>query len=465
LNPRSHPAPRYAWIGGIGVAIVVMLGACPGTITDPSYILTLSPRTANLFVDDSRQFSASLVDDTGSPVTAPLSWSIDNTSVAQVDAAGLVRAIAPGTATLEVSGQGQTATASVTVVADSGQAITVSPTGASLFVDGSQRFTAAVTNRHGDTLNVSLQWESDNTTVARVDATGLVTGVAPGTANIRAKARGLVGTASVTVSPRASLAVLVGAGDIASCGSSGDEATASLLDTIDGTVFTAGDLAYENGSAEEFANCYAPSWGRHRSRTRPAPGNHEYFTFGASGYYDYFGSAAGEPSKGYYSYELGGWHVIALNSNLRVDPGSPQEQWLRQDLANTKVRCTLAYWHHPRFSSGVDHGDDPMMQPLWEALYDYGVEVVISAHDHIYERFAPQTPTGVLDLSKGIREFVVGTGGGSRDGTGAPKPNSEVRTGTAWGVLKLSLFSDRYEWKFVPVAGNTFTDSGTGSCH
>ena len=465
MNPSSAGTRRYVGLAGVGLAVTILLGACPEGITDPSYVLTLSPSAADLFVDDSRQFSASLVDDAGNPVTAPLSWSIDNTSVAQVDATGLVRAIAPGTATLQVSGQGQTATASVTVAADSGQTITVSPSAASLYVDGTQRFEAVVTNRHGDTLDVSLQWESDNTTVAQVDGTGLVTAVAPGTASIRAKARGLVGTGSVTVSPRPSSAVLVGAGDIATCGSSGDEATANLLDAIEGTVFTAGDLAYPDGSAEDFANCYAPSWGRHKSRTRPTPGNHEYYTQDASGYYDYFGSAAGDRDKGYYSYELGAWHVIALNSNLRVDPGSPQEQWLRQDLAKSKVRCTLAYWHHPRFSSGASHGDHANMQPLWQALYDHGADVIVSAHDHTYERFARQTPAGELDLSKGIRQFVVGTGGANLYSFAMPRPNSEVRGNTAPGVLKLTLFSDRYEWNFVPVAGKTFTDSGTGSCH
>lgn len=433
-------------------------------VTDPGYVLSVSPAAASLFVNDTTQFTATLVDEAGSPVPAPLVWSTDNPAVAQVDSTGRAWGVGTGSATLHVAARGEIATASLTVAVDSGQTLTLSPTGATLFVDGTQRFAATLTDRNGDTLAVQPEWESENGAIARVDATGLVTGVSPGSATIRAKARGKVATAGVTVTPRPSSAVLVGAGDIASCASSGDEATAKLLDDIPGTVFTAGDIAYENGSPQDFANCYAPSWGRHKSRTRPAPGNHEYFTLGASGYFGYFGSAAGDPSKGYYSYELGGWHIIALNSNLRVDPGSPQEQWLRQDLADHRTRCTLAYWHHPRFSSGSDHGDDPRMQPLWQALYDYGAEIVISAHDHIYERFAPQTPSGALDLSNGIREFIVGTGGSNRDQIGMPRPNSEVRSGSAWGVLQLSLFADRYEWRFVPVAGKTFTDSGSGSC-
>ena len=444
---------------------MLVLGACPRDITDPSYSLAVSPKTANLYVEDGRQFTATLTDDAGTPLSDPIDWSIDNPQVARVDATGLVEAVGPGTATVQASARGMVATATITVALDSGRTIVLSPSAANVFVNGTQRFTAVVTDRNGDTLDGSFQWEIADDAIATVDASGLVTGVASGSSTVRARARGLVGSANVTVAPRPSSAVLVGAGDIASCQSGGDEATALLLDGIPGTVFTAGDLAYENGSADDFSNCYAPSWGRHKGRTRPAPGNHEYFTSGASGYFDYFGSAAGEPGQGFYSYELGGWHIIALNSNLRVDPGSPQEQWLRQDLANSNVRCTLAYWHHPRFSSGLEHGDEPTMQPLWQALYDYGVEVVVSGHDHIYERFAPQTPAGVLDMAKGVRQFIAGTGGASRDGVGARRPNSEVRSATSWGVLKFTLFSDRYEWKFIPVAGSTFTDSGTGSCH
>jgi len=442
-----------------------MLGACPGKITDPTYVLTLSPRSATLYVEDHRQFSATLADDAGNPVDSPITWRIDNPSVAEIDANGLVRAVGPGTANVEASAQGAVASAQVTVAADTGQAITISPTAANLFVNATQQFVAAVTDRNGDTLTASVQWDSDAGSVARVSDAGLVTGVAAGTTTIHARARGMVASASVTVTARPSSAVLVGAGDIASCSSSGDEATAKLLDAIPGTVFAAGDLAYENGSINEFNSCYSPSWGRHKARTRPSPGNHEYQTFGASGYYEYFGAAAGDPDKGYYSYELGPWHIIVLNSNLRVEAGSPQEQWLREDLANSSVRCTLAYWHHPRFSSGADHGDNPAMQPLWQALYERGVEVVVSAHDHIYERFAPQTPAGAVDMAKGIRQFVVGTGGGSHDQLGTTSAHSEVRSAEAFGVLKLTLLADRYEWKFVPIKGETFTDQGSASCH
>lgn len=263
--------------------------------------------------------------------------------------------------------------------------------------------------------------------------------------------------------------VLVGAGDIASCTRPGAEATAKLLDGIPGTVFTVGDNAYQTGTAIEFAACYDPTWGRHKSRTRPAPGNHEYMTEGASGYFGYFGAAAGDPGKGYYSYDLGTWHIIVLNSNCSevggCGAGSPQEQWLRADLAAHPAPCTLAYWHHPRFSSGR-HGSHATYQAFWHALYDYQADVVLSAHAHDYERFAPQDPGGVLDPVRGIREFVVGTGGGSHHPfPGAAIPNSEVRNDDTFGVLKLTLHPAGYEWQFAPEAGKTFTDSGTGSCH
>jgi len=263
--------------------------------------------------------------------------------------------------------------------------------------------------------------------------------------------------------------VLVGAGDIASCVTAGAEATAKLLDGISGTVFTLGDNAYETGTSLEFAACYDPTWGRHKARTRPAPGNHEYLTDGARDYFDYFGAAAGDPAKGYYSYDLGAWHIIVLNSNCSevggCGVGSLQERWLRADLAAHPTTCTLAYWHHPRFSSGRN-GSDATYQAFWQALYDYNADVVLSGHDHDYERFMPQNPRGVPDPVRGLREFVVGTGGRSHfTFRGAAVPNSEARNDNTFGVLKLTLHPAGYDWAFVPEAGKTFTDSGTGSCH
>jgi len=262
--------------------------------------------------------------------------------------------------------------------------------------------------------------------------------------------------------------VFVGAGDIASCISSGDEATASLLDGIAGTVFTLGDNAYNSGTADEFNNCYNASWGRHKARTYPASGNHDYGTLNATAYFNYFSAVAGNPTIGYYSYDLGSWHIIVINSNCLLiggcEAGSPQEVWLRSDLAAHPATCTLAYWHHPRFSSGL-HGNSLAMQPIWQALYDYQADVVLSGHDHDYERFALQDPTGAPDSAQGLREFVVGTGGRSHYAWQAIKPNSQVRNNTTFGVLKLSLYSTSYGWEFVPEAGKTFTDTGSADCH
>jgi len=265
------------------------------------------------------------------------------------------------------------------------------------------------------------------------------------------------------------IAILVGAGDIADCKSlSGAEATAKLLDQIPGTVMAVGDLAYPDGSKENFV-CYDKTWGVARSRTRPAPGNHEFHSSGATPYFDYFGVLAGDPKTGYYSYELGSWHIIVLNSECRdvggCEAGSPEEKWLRADLASHPVACTLAYWHKPLFSSGSAHGNDLTMKPLWDALYEANADVVVNGHDHDYERFAPQTPDGAPDPGRGIREFVVGTGGKSHRPFSEPKTNSEVRDATAFGVLKLKLKSKSYDWQFIPEEGKTFTDSGSGACH
>ncbi len=263
--------------------------------------------------------------------------------------------------------------------------------------------------------------------------------------------------------------VLVGAGDIGSCGDlAGAEGTADLLDGIPGTIFTAGDNAYPDGKPEQFANCYGPTWGQYKARTRPAPGNHEYHAQGASPYFNYFGAAAGEPDKGYYSYDLGTWHTVAINSNCGeiggCNSGSPEELWLRNDLASHPAPCTLAYWHQPLFSSG-QHGNDYEMKPIWRALYEAGADVIVSGHDHDYERFAPQDPNGVRDPARGIREFVVGTGGKSLRSFRIPVANSEARSNDVFGVLKLTLRPKSYDWEFVPVAGKTFRDSGSGVCH
>jgi hypothetical protein len=273
--------------------------------------------------------------------------------------------------------------------------------------------------------------------------------------------------------------VLVGAGDIGSCENTGVDQTASLvaLAGIDATVATFGDSAYPRGTAADFAECYDPFWGQFKERTRPSPGNHEYETPGASGYFQYFGNAASptEPGcvvncKGYYSYDLGSWHVISLNSNCSFvaggcGVGSLQEQWLKADLAAHPNECTLAYWHHPRFSSGI-HGDDASVAPFWDALYQAGADVVLNGHDHDYERFAPQNPSGQADLTQGISEFVVGTGGAElRNFRTIIKSNSEVRVAQQNGVLKMTLRPDGYDWQFVTAPNGTIADTGNASCH
>jgi Calcineurin-like phosphoesterase len=263
--------------------------------------------------------------------------------------------------------------------------------------------------------------------------------------------------------------VLVGAGDIADCRDlSGAEATAKLLEQTPGTVMAVGDLAYPDGSKENFV-CYDKTWGRVKARTRPAVGNHEFHTVGGTPYFDYFGAAAGNPKDGYYSYELGAWHIVVLNSECLAvggcQAGSRQEQWLRADLAAHPAACTLAYWHKPLFSSGSAHGNDLTVKALFQALYEAHADVVVTGHDHDYERFAPQNADGVADAGRGIREFVVGTGGKNQRPFGLVVANSEIRNADGFGVLKLTLRPGSYDWRFIPEAGKTFTDSGTDNCH
>lgn len=262
--------------------------------------------------------------------------------------------------------------------------------------------------------------------------------------------------------------VIVAAGDIANCYNEEAHYTAYLVETIGGTVLPLGDLAYEVGSLNEFNACYGPTWGRFKERTRPAPGNHEYGAGNATGYFTYFGDVATplEPGcttdcKGYYSYRLGEWLLFALNSEVPNQAGSEQEQWLRAELAANPTRCTLAYWHRPTFTSSGTFGANI---DLFRALYDYGADVVLVAHEHNYERFAPQNPSGQLEHERGIRQFVVGTGGAPLHDFRFIQPNSEVRNSETFGVLKMTLHPGSYDWEFIPIDGQSFTDSGSGSC-
>ena len=245
-------------------------------------------------------------------------------------------------------------------------------------------------------------------------------------------------------------------------------ATANLLSGA-AAVLTLGDNQYEDGALTKYQASYASTWGAYFNLTHPVPGNHEYGTPGAAGYYAYFGTVAGDPTKGYYSYNVGAWHLIALNSNCGsvggCGAGSAQEQWLRADLAANPTSCTLAYWHHPRFSSGA-HGNDATYDAFWQALYAYNADLVLVGHDHDYERFAPQNPSGAADAARGIREFVVGTGGKSSYAFTTIRANSQVRDTGTYGVLELTLHPTSYDFRFVHEAGKTFTDSGTAqACH
>jgi len=275
--------------------------------------------------------------------------------------------------------------------------------------------------------------------------------------------------------PTPQVAVLVGAGDIADCGAAdrgvNAEATAKLIDKIAGTVFTTGDNVYFNATAADFRNCYEPRWGRHKGRTYPSPGNHEYQSPGALPYFDYFGDRAGPRGAGYYSYTLGNWHIISLNSEVGVSQGQEQYVWLRDDLEEnrareraTRTRCTLAYWHTPLFSSGPSGGTAGRMREIWNLLYEFGVDVAVTGHDHVYERFAPQDGAGRRDAF-GIQEFIVGTGGVPLYDFGAPGPNSLFRL-KAYGVLKLTLRDVGYDSVFVE-AGSELQHDATSSalCH
>jgi acid phosphatase type 7 len=267
---------------------------------------------------------------------------------------------------------------------------------------------------------------------------------------------------------------LVGAGDIAGCKAlDGAKATAKLIENIPGTVFAAGDLAYEGGSPDEFEFCYGQTWGRFKDRTKPAMGNHEYVNPTAHGYFEYWGAQAGPMGKGYYSFDLGNWHIIALNTNCYsqtlggCDAGSAQEKWLKQDLAAHAGSCIIAFGHHALFSSGIfkKHAIHPELKPLWQDLYAAHADLVLAGHEHSYERFAPQDPDGKADAEHGMREIVVGTGGRSHDPLGFATPNSEVRDWETYGVLKLTLNPKNYVWEFIPEEGRTFRDVGSGTCH
>lgn len=270
--------------------------------------------------------------------------------------------------------------------------------------------------------------------------------------------------AAVGTNPPASLPatpdgaeVLLAVGDIGSCQGQADEAVASLASGLPGTIALLGDIAYDKGTAAEFDKCFEPAWGPMRPRFHPVPGNHEYETRDASGYFEWFGAAAGTPGQGWYSFELGAWHLVALNSNcgaVRCGPASPQLAWLEADLAAHPSACLLAFWHHPRYSSGR-HGSSPATDALWDALVARGLDVALAGHDHSYERVA----------ADGAREFVVGTGGRSLYAfEHYPIPETEVRHTGNYGLLWLALGANSYDWQFLALGDPGFADTGSGDC-
>ena len=243
--------------------------------------------------------------------------------------------------------------------------------------------------------------------------------------------------------------------------------TAALVRTLNpDAVAVLGDLQYPSGSLSQFRGSFARSWGRLGARLRPVPGNHEYGTRGAAGYFAYFGRTARPRGRSWFSYDLGAWHVVALDSQCPAGscrPGGAQERFLRSDLARTSKRCVLAYWHHPRFSSGI-HGDDRAVAPLFQALYRARAEIVLSGHDHDYERLAPLDPAGRVDRQRGVRQFVVGTGGVDLRPILRRRPGSERRHSRSFGVLELTLRPGGYDWRFRAEPGAAFSDSGSGRC-
>jgi hypothetical protein len=264
---------------------------------------------------------------------------------------------------------------------------------------------------------------------------------------------------------------IAAAGDISEAEVGHQVDTANLV--ADGgydAVLLLGDDQYPAGRIEDYRKYFDPTWGRFLDRMHPSPGNHEYVTPNGAGYFEYFGARAGEPGKGYYSYDLGAWHLIALNTNnacraVPCDAQSEQVKWLRADLEAHKNRCTLAYFHHPRFCSGAHHGNFSGASGIWDVLYEYDVDVVLNGHEHIYERFDPQDPSGRPDEKRGIRELVIGTGGAENYPMGTTQPNSAMRYSGAFGILKMTLKPGSYDWEFVSVKPGELTDKGTGACH
>ena len=465
------------------VVVTVTPGAASGTVS------TVTAAPASIAAGGTKStITVTAKDANGNPVagmTVVLAATGSGNTLTQPAAATDGNGVATGalsstvaegkTVSATVSGTGLTQTAGVTVtagpVAAAQSTVATTP---GIIVVGGQPATIMVTARdaNGNPVSgatVGLAATGSGNTLAQpvgpTNASGVATGSLGSNISELKTVSATVDGLSLAQTPTVSVGVaLTGAGTIATCSRLNDEATANLLDTIPGNVFTTGDNANSVGNLADFTNCYAPSWGRHKARTFPAVGDKEYQVTGAAGYWQYFGAVTGDSGNYYYSYDLGTWHIVVLNSNIDVSAGSPQEQWLRADLAASTKQCTLAYWHYQLFSSSGT-GYRTAVVPLWNALYAAGAEIVVNGHARVYERFAPQTPTGGLDQARGIRQFTVGTGGYLTDTIGTVRANSEARNGGVFGVLKLTLLPGSYTWQFYPIAGQSFTDSGSGACH
>jgi Big-like domain-containing protein/invasin-like protein/calcineurin-like phosphoesterase family protein len=482
-----------------------LAGAVSGTFNVSTGVVSASQSTVGVAPASivagggSSTITVTVKDGSGTPlpgVTVALSANGSNTIVqppgltdANGVASGTLSSTSAGVKTVTATASGvvinQKPTITVTAAAISASQSTVQAIPTTVVVNSPSSISVTAKDQFGNpvsgaTVHLSATGSGVSVTQpsAATDATGVAAGSVKaantGTVTVSATAGGvaLTQTASVTVEAVGASVVFIGAGDIADCGNDNDAATAALINAIPGVpVFTLGDDAYPNGSTNDFKNCYNPTWGAFKSRTHPSAGNHEYdVSSTAAPYFAYFGAAAGTAGQGYYSFDLGSWHVIVLNSNIATDPGSPQELWLKADLAAHPNQCTLAYWHHPLYSSiggstGTSGAVITSARPLWDDLYAAGVELVLNGHRHVYERLAPMKPDGSPDPVKGIRTIIAGMGGESGGDLTNIFPTSEVREGRTFGVLKLTLTTGSYSWQFIGVPGSTFTDSGTNSCH
>ena len=453
-------------VAGSGTSTITVTAKNASGVVLPGVTVTLAATGTNTIVQPSGLTNVSGV------TTGTLSSTVTGVKTVTATANGVVITQKP---TITVTA-GPVSAAQSTIVPNP-SSIVVSTGTSTITVTARDQFSNPVS---GATVTLGATGTGVSLTqpAAATDATGVATGsvkassVGTVTVSATAGAVPLTQTAAVTVTAAGAAVVFIGAGDIADCGNTNDAATAALINAIPNVpVFTLGDNAYPHGTASDYSNCYNPTWGAFKSRTHPSAGNKEYDnSANAAPYFAYFGAAAGPSGLGYYSFDLGSWHIIVLNSNIATDPGSPQEIWLKADLAAHPNLCTLAYWHHPLYSSvggstGTSGAVIASARPFWDDLYAAGADLVLNGHRHVYERLAPMKPDGSPDPVKGIRTIIAGMGGESGGDLTDIFPTSEVREGRTFGILKLTLSTGTYSWQFIGVPGSTFTDSGTNSCH